>query len=129
LDSIELSHAWLNIRQDCSVANASDPGTSLRFLNRFEPGKMCNCRATMLNQDRFESGLVTDVGLNDMQLSPAYIPDAVQRYRSAVSEIVDYNDVFARVQKFDANVGPDIASPSRDQDHYCCTPSPKVIQF
>jgi hypothetical protein len=75
----------------------------------------------MLNQDRFESGPVTDVGLNDMQLSLANIPDAVERYRSAVSEIVNDNDFFAGVQKFDAYVRPDIPSPSRDQDHYCCT--------
>ena len=71
---------------------------SHQFLDRLEAGEMHHGGATILGKDVLDRLLVSNIAFNADQRLVTNCPDAIQRHRTAVAEIIKNDDLLARIQ-------------------------------
>ena len=75
--------------------------------------------AAILGQGALDRFLVSNITFDAGQRLVANCPDAIQRHRTAVAEIIKNDDLLACIQQLYARMRADVSSAARHQDHSC----------
>src|ERR1700761_4967824 len=75
-------------------------------------------RASEFGQDLLDRSLIADVAFDNGQRLLADLLDAFECCAAAVGKVVEYHDLVAGIEQFDAGVGADIAGAAGHQNHW-----------
>ena len=98
-----------------------------RFPDRLQPGEMDDRLGPGRRHGRRHRRLVADVGLGDGEVPVRQPPDAGERFRVGVAEIVDDMGLVARGQHGEQGVAADIAGAAGYQDTHGVSPRPASV--
>jgi hypothetical protein len=87
------------------------------IAHRLQPGQVNNGIHSESTEDVIHSFFIPDVGVPKDELPPANRLYSVQSGSVAIGQVVDRDDIEPGVEQGDADMGPDVASASGQQDH------------
>ena len=88
------------------------------FADRFQSGKMDHRVDLVFGEDPVDPFPVEQVDLIEPEILPGDFADAVEHFRLGIDKIVEDDNLFPRVQQFNAGVGTDITGAASDQNRH-----------
>jgi hypothetical protein len=113
------AHRLEQAQRAVDVAVVVDERLLAGFADRLQPGEMDDRRAAVAAHHRLEEVAVADVAALAGGRTPGDLLDAGEHLGMAVVEIVDDDDVAARLEQLDHRVRADIAGAAGNQDRHC----------
>ena len=88
------------------------------FAHGLEPGEMDDRVDFILGKNSVQPRAVADVTFAELEVAAGNFPDAIERFRLAVIEIIEYNDLITLLDEFDAGVRADVTGAARNKNRH-----------